>query len=416
MALDFGKLNFSVSFNPTSAFPLDARSYFESYESAVSAAATAMPAGDSNTVYYYGQTLCVVESNIATLYIIQPDKTLSKVGGAIEVDANQFLLTEEGQLSLLGFADAVAGAQLVKSSDGKIQWVKPDTSTVEGLATEVEALRQDVTTIQGKIDNIYTKTETDSAIATAIAGANHLKRAIVESLPEVAEADLNTIYMVPKTSGSGQNTYDEYMVLSGAWEILGNTDVDLTDYVTTDTLNTELGKKVDKVEGSRLLTSEEATKLQGIEVGAEKNTVDSVSNEFTISEERELSIVAVDQSKVTGLADALNGKVSVEESKGLSTNDFTNELKGKLDGIETGAQANLIEVIKIGENPLQISEKTVALPAATALALGLVKGSTEDNGVTVKVDGSMEVNSITLSKIKQLEDEVFVINGGTSVI
>lgn len=45
MALDFGKLNFSVSFNPTSAFPLDARSYFESYESAVSAAATAMPAG-----------------------------------------------------------------------------------------------------------------------------------------------------------------------------------------------------------------------------------------------------------------------------------------------------------------------------------------------------------------------------------
>ena len=36
MALDFGKLNFSVSFNPTSAFPLDARSYFESYESAES--------------------------------------------------------------------------------------------------------------------------------------------------------------------------------------------------------------------------------------------------------------------------------------------------------------------------------------------------------------------------------------------
>ena len=112
----------------------------------------------------------------------------------------------------------------------------------------------------------------------------------------------------------------------------------------------------------------------------------------------------------------MDGKVSVEEGKGLSTNDFTNELKGKLDGIETGAQANLIEVIKIGENPLQISEKTVALPMATALALGLVKGSAEDNGVTVKADGSMEVNSITLSKIKQLEDEVFVIYGGTSVI
>ena len=108
--------------------------------------------------------------------------------------------------------------------------------------------------------------------------------------------------------------------------------------------------------------------------------------------------------------------MSVELGKGLSANDFTDNLKGKLDGIETGAQANLIEVIKIGEEPLQISEKAVALPTATALALGLVKGSSEDNGISVKSDGSMEVNNITLSKIKQLENETLVINGGTSVI
>jgi hypothetical protein len=34
MAITFGKNNRSVAFNPTSAFPLDARSYFESFESA----------------------------------------------------------------------------------------------------------------------------------------------------------------------------------------------------------------------------------------------------------------------------------------------------------------------------------------------------------------------------------------------
>ena len=108
--------------------------------------------------------------------------------------------------------------------------------------------------------------------------------------------------------------------------------------------------------------------------------------------------------------------MSVELGKGLSANDFTDELKGKLDGIETGAQANLIEVIKIGEEPLQISEKAVSLPTATALALGLVKGSSEDNGISIKSDGSMEVNNITLLKIKQLENETLIINGGTSVI
>ena len=222
--------------------------------------------------------------------------------------------------------------------------------------------------------------------------------------------------MVPKTSGSGRNTYDEYMVINGAWEILGNTDVDLTQYVTETKLGTELDKKVDKEEGSRLITSTEVTKLQGIEAEAEKNIIDSVTGEFSISDQRELSITAIAQSKVTGLSEALDNKVSVELGKGLSANDFTDDLKGKLDGIETGAQANLIEVIKIGEKPLQISEKAVALPTATALALGLVKGSSEDNGISVKSDGSMEVNNITLSKIKQLENETLVINGGTSVI
>jgi len=54
MALDFGKLEFSVSFNPTSAFPLDARSYFESLESAQNAAASATTVGGADSAYYVG--------------------------------------------------------------------------------------------------------------------------------------------------------------------------------------------------------------------------------------------------------------------------------------------------------------------------------------------------------------------------
>ena len=66
MALNFGKLNFSTSFNPTSAFPLDARSYFESYELAAAAAATAEEAGSSNTVYYYGENPLAVNMTLTT--------------------------------------------------------------------------------------------------------------------------------------------------------------------------------------------------------------------------------------------------------------------------------------------------------------------------------------------------------------
>jgi hypothetical protein len=70
MALNFGKLDFDVSLNLTANFPLDARSYFESLSAAELAAASAGEVGSTNTVYYYGQTVVVVEDNIATLYII----------------------------------------------------------------------------------------------------------------------------------------------------------------------------------------------------------------------------------------------------------------------------------------------------------------------------------------------------------
>lgn len=153
MALNFSKMNFSVSFNPTSAFPLDARSYFESYDLALAAAAKAVEAGSTEGTLYFGQTLAVVENDSAQLYIIQPDKSLAEVGSKIVVDTNAFELTDEGVLNLLGFADAVAGAQLLKGSDGKLSWVKPDNTTVEGLQTTVAGLQADIKNLQDALSS-----------------------------------------------------------------------------------------------------------------------------------------------------------------------------------------------------------------------------------------------------------------------
>lgn len=83
---DFGKVNFSVALNPTSAFPLDARTYFTSLEEAKAAAATAEEVGSTNTVYYIGQKLCVYEGEKAKWYTIQPGGNLvSDDGGAVSL-------------------------------------------------------------------------------------------------------------------------------------------------------------------------------------------------------------------------------------------------------------------------------------------------------------------------------------------
>ena len=66
--------------------------------------------------------------------------------------------------------------------------------------------------------------DTDAAnkkyVDDAIAAAGHLKRAIVQSLPAAGSADPDTLYMVLAPSG---DHYEEYMVIDGNWDMVGNT-------------------------------------------------------------------------------------------------------------------------------------------------------------------------------------------------
>lgn len=84
---EFGKINFSVSFDPTSAFPLDARYYFNSLEEAQNAAKEAVPVGSKDGYYYIGQNLVVEQDDDVKLYLITPTKTLKEItGGSYEYE------------------------------------------------------------------------------------------------------------------------------------------------------------------------------------------------------------------------------------------------------------------------------------------------------------------------------------------
>lgn len=341
MALTFGKGNRSIAFNPTSAFPLDARSYFESYEAAKAAAAEAQAASSTETQYYFGQDIVVVENGIASFYIIQPDGTLGEVGGKVEID-EQIFIHVDGKLSLLGFADAVGGAQLIKKADGTIGWVKPDTTTVEGLSTAVEGLRTDLNTLT---ENVYTKEETDTKIATAIAATPHLKRVKVDKFEDIdptAEDAEQYIYMVPSGLTEDDNKYYEYIVIDGVIEPVGAWEVNLDDYITDTELEEALKNKVDAEVGKVLIDSDELERLAAIPSDAEKNYINSVDETFfSVAENRQLTLLDIAQSKIIGLDDALREKVSVEEGKGLSSNDFTDELYTKLVTLNLNDISNL---------------------------------------------------------------------------
>lgn len=57
---------------------------------------------------------------------------------------------------------------------------------------------------------------------------------------------------------------------------------------------------------------------------------------------------ALTRETLSQLWDAIKNKyVAKESGKGLSTNDFSNTLKSKLDGVEANAQVNKIEAIQV---------------------------------------------------------------------
>ena len=115
------------------------------------------------------------------------------------------------------------------------------------------------------------------------------------------------------------------------------------------------------------LTPEEKQKLDGIEAGAQVNTLEKIKVNGT---EQEITDKTVDiqvpdsyeksetYSKIE-LDNKLSDKVDKDGNKVLSTNDFTNEDKTKLDNIESGAEANIIEKIKVNGTEQEITDKTV---------------------------------------------------------
>ena len=328
MSLDFGKLDFAVSFKRLTAFPLDAVSYFESLADAQAAAASAKPAGSAESIHYFGEWVCVVENNVASTYQIQPDGTLSSIGGgSIEIDTSLFETDVDGKLVLKGFAEATAGTTLVKQADGSIAWVKQLTTA------DVE------TTINSSLEGYYSKLEIDSKLADA-----GLKRVIKNKVEDIDVNALDAeryIYMVPSGLLEDDNKYYEYVVIDGKVEQVGSWEVDLSAYAKTQDVNNALANKVDIIYYT---------------VENDDGTTSQVAGSLLSPEDKEkLSALVLDEDGGVGIS----GTVNADNVSGLGTwitnnaanhivnlteNNLSQELKDKINFITSVDESNFTVV------------------------------------------------------------------------
>lgn len=89
--------------------------------------------------------------------------------------------------------------------------------------------------------------QTAAQVQSAVAAAGHVTREIVEALPTAANAKENVIYLILKPTAEEGNTYDEYMLVSGELEKIGDTRTDLSGYLKASDVTEITNAEIDAI-------------------------------------------------------------------------------------------------------------------------------------------------------------------------
>lgn len=101
------------------------------------------------------------------------------------------------------------------------------TQSSNGLMTAADKKKLDAFSAAGTY-------ATQTYVGQQIAAAGHITKTIVTSPPAVSDAKNNVIYMVKKASGTSGNLYDEYMLIDGALEKVGDTETKISTLSNAD--------------------------------------------------------------------------------------------------------------------------------------------------------------------------------------
>lgn len=234
------------------------------------------------------------------------------------------------------FYDGSAWVAMTGSVDAD-KVILRENITLAGGYTQVGDLTND--------QKFQTETQVSTAISKAVAAADHLKRKVVNSTADIdlKAADASQyIYMVSKGTAGEADKYDEYMVIDGVLEKMGDWGVDLSGYVQKET-----GKGL----STNDYTTAEKTKLGGIEEGANKYThpthTAAASGLYKVTVDALGHVTAttkVVKNDITGLGIPAQDTTYTEVTQ--SANGLmTASDKTKLDGMTIATDAEVTEML-----------------------------------------------------------------------
>lgn len=381
------KLDWAMPFQRTGAFPLDRSSIFSSLADATKYAAGA---GDDERglggTSYVGQSIAVYDNETVTLYIINADRTLKKVGTSPVGDEKTIVVAENGTVSLKGIAglsftseDGQAISYQPLLVNGELTWVVPSKTTVEGLSAEIEALKTSVgklnTTVgdstSGLVKDVADNKTAIAAINTKIGDIPEDKTIAEQITAEAEQAKTDAISAIMGEAGIDEK-YD--------------TLKEIADWILADTTNSAaLVADVDAIKKDYLKGADK-TELQG-KITALENLVGTLPEGAT-------STTVIDYIK--------------EVVDGLNIDDYAKAdeltaLAERVTAVEGKATTNATNIETNTGNIAKNAEAIKALQDA-----GVEKNfiNSVDDNFTVGDDRKLMLKDLSTSKITGLDTKI----------
>ena len=303
----------------------------------------AMPEGTATiSIDVDKKSVSFVDEKGATIGLNNFGKKYYKYVAATETEAAHYIeqIVDDSNPWLAG----LEARTVEENGEIVLGWFEPNLTTLEGLQDSIVEISDKVDGVKEKVEglestvgilqsavaskadasSVYTKTETNNLIASEIAKVDRLTRKVFASKEEaetfIAEESHpeNYIYMILNTaSQSESDKYDEYMYLEGKLEIIGSSQVDLTDYVKKSVFD-ELDGQVNNLAS---LLNEKVDKTEIIEINSSITNLSSLLNnkadkseitEINSSIETLSSTLGGIDSRVSDISDFLNSDYFVK--------------------------------------------------------------------------------------------------------
>ena len=342
-------LTLDKSFARANGQPLDASEVYYSKAAAETYAATAQA--------YIGQKIVVIENGVVTHYSVEDTAgTLKELGSKPVADGTTVAIDESGKITLANITEAEAtGTYNAVLVNGKLTWVKPSETTVEGLSDLIQALTGRVDDIEDAIGvasaegveatGLHKKIEDE--VIRALAAEQALGERI-DAIDFVDEDELAKAISDARTLISAEIDEDVKVAKDRADEAytLAESKVDSTTYATDKKAIEDEASAIREIaEGARdslntFLTSEDiddtVNTLKEIQAEIEKMT-DATELATALASKADISYVDDELAKkqdviAEGTYDAFGSAAAAEEAA-----------KGHADSVAATAKSEAIE-------------------------------------------------------------------------